>query len=146
MPIAIEELEALVGKPFPGGTYTVQPYEHWLMMDAVGGQATRSGTANPMYVYYGALAGMGLSVDELFHLVGATAEDGPMFGETTLEAIKPIEIGATYAVSGGITSVLRKEGRKAGVFDIVEFRLELRDARGELAGINTNSFIFPRRD
>ncbi|MBM3677545.1 MAG: hypothetical protein FJW96_06625 [Actinobacteria bacterium] len=144
--MAIEELEALIGKPFPGGTYAIEPYQHWLMMDAVGGAATRTGTANPMYVYYAALAGMGISVDELFHLVGATAEDGPMFGETTLEAIKPLEVGATYSVSGGITSVIRKEGRKAGVFDIVEFRLELRDASGELVGVNTNSFIFPRRD
>lgn len=146
MPIALEELEALVGRPFPGGTYTIHPYEHWLMMDAVGGDATRSGLANPMYVYYGALAGMGMSVDDLFQLVGATAEDGPMFGETTLEAFRPLEIGATYTVSGTLTSIVRKEGRKAGVFDIVEFRLELRDAAGELVAANTNSFIFPRRD
>jgi hypothetical protein len=146
MPIAIEELEALVGKPFPGGTYTVHPHEHWLMMDAAEGVATRSGTANPMYVYYAALAGMGMSVDDLFHLAGATAEDGPMFGEATIEVAKPIEIGATYTISGAITSVVRKEGRKAGIFDILEFRLEVRDASGELAGVNTNSFVFPRRD
>src|SRR3954447_8767633 len=83
--IGVEELEALVGKPFPGGRYTIEPYRHWLMQDAVGGAATREGEASMMEVYYGALAGMGLSVDELFTLVGATANDGPMFGETGIE-------------------------------------------------------------
>ena len=54
--------------------------------------------------------------------------------------------GATYAVKGGITGIERKEGRRAGVFDIVTFRLELSDAGGEPAAVSTNSFIFPRRD
>lgn len=146
MAIAVEELEALVGKPFPGGQYTIEPYRHWLMQDAVGGLATREGEASTMEVYYGALAGMGLSVDELFALVGATADDGPMFGEATMEVERPLEIGATYTVTGGIVGVTRKEGRKAGVFDIVAFRLELADADGAVAAVSTNSFIFPRRD
>jgi hypothetical protein len=143
--IAVEELTELVGKPFPGGSYTIEPYRHWLMQDAVGGPATRSGVASPMEVYYGALAGMGLSVDELFALVGATADDGPMFGEAGIEVRRPLRIGATYRVSGGITGVVRKEGRKAGVFDIVSFQLELVGDDGEIDAISTNSFIFPRR-
>ena len=49
-------------------------------------------------------------------------------------------------ISGGITGVVRKEGRKAGVFDIVTFRLELVGEDGALAAVSTNSFIFPRRD
>jgi hypothetical protein len=49
-------------------------------------------------------------------------------------------------VTGGIVDVTRKEGRKAGVFDIVTFRLELADAGGAVTAVSTNSFIFPRRD
>jgi hypothetical protein len=89
---------------------------------------------------------MGLSVDELFALVGASADDGPMFGEATMELERQLEVGATYRVAGSIVDVTRKEGRKAGVFDIVTFRLELTDADGALAAVSTNSFIFPRRD
>lgn len=146
MAIAVEELEALIGKPFPGGEYTIEPYRHWLMQDAVGARPTRAGAASPMEAYYGALAGMGLSVAELFALVGATADDGPMFGEAGIDVRRPLQIGATYRVSGAITGVVRKEGRKAGVFDIVTFRLELVDEDGGLAAVSTNSFIFPRRD
>ena len=146
MAIAVAELEALIGTSFPGGTYTIEPYRHWLMQDAVGGPPAREGDASAMEVYYGALAGMGITVTELFTLVGATADDGPMFGEAGIELERPLRIGETYAISGGITGVVRKEGRKAGVFDIVTFRLELTGEDGELAGVSTNSFIFPRRD
>lgn len=144
--MALQELEALIGKPFPGGSYTIEPYRHWLFVDASGGAPTREGTAHPMEVYYGALAAMGVSVDELFALVGATADDGPMFGEATIELERQLEVGATYGVSGSIVGVTRKEGRKAGVFDIVTFRLELSDTEGAVAAVSTNSFIFPRRD
>ena len=146
MPVALQELEALVGKPFPGGSYTIEPYRHWLFSDASGAPPTDEGVAHTMEVYYGALAGMGLSVDELFALVGASADDGPMFGEATMEVERPLEVGATYTVTGGIVGVTRKEGRKAGVFDIVTFRLELADADGAVAAVSTNSFIFPRRN
>jgi hypothetical protein len=144
--VALQELEALVGKPFPGGSYTIEPYRHWLFADASGAAPTRAGVAHPMEVYYGALAGMGITVNELFALVGASADDGPMFGEATMEVERPLEIGATYAVTGSIVGVTRTEGRKAGVFDVVTFRLELADAEGTVAAVSTNSFIFPRRD
>ncbi len=144
--MALQDLEALVGKPFPGGSYTIEPYRHWLFVDASGARPTTDGPAHPMEVYYGALAGMGISVDELFALVGASADDGPMFGEATLEVETPLAVGASYDVTGSIVGVTRKEGRKAGVFDIVTFRLELAGADGAVAAVSTNSFIFPRRD
>src|SRR5215470_18052967 len=68
VPISLEALEALVGTGFPGGSYTIEPYRHWLMNDAVGDRPTTSGTASPMEIYYGAMAGLGLTLDELFAL------------------------------------------------------------------------------
>jgi hypothetical protein len=146
MPISLEELEALKGQCFPGGTYTIEPYRHWLMNDAVGDIPSTSGPASPMEIYYGAMGGLGLTLDELFALAGATAADGPMFGEAELEQRRPLQVGETYTVRGAVTDVVRKEGRRAGVFDIVTFQLELVAPDGEVAGVSTNSFVFPRRD
>ena len=145
MPISVEELEALKGRSFPGGTYTIEPYRHWLMNDAVGDAPTTSGPASPMEIYYGAMGGLGLTLDELFAIAGATAADGPMFGEAEIEQRRPLEVGETYTVRGAFTDVVRKEGRRAGVFDIVTFQLELVAPDGEVAGVSTNSFVFPRR-
>lgn len=140
-----QELLAVVGMEFPGGEFTIEPYEHWLLCDAIGAEPVRSGVANPMYVYYGALGGMGISLDELFALVGATADDGVMFGEAKIDAVRPLQIGATYTVDGKITDIVRKSGKRAGVFDIVTFALDLTDSDGTRVGTSTNSFVFPRR-
>ena len=146
MPIPLERLEPLIGTAFPGGTYTIEPYRHWLMTDAVEDVPTSSGTASPIEIYLGAMGGLGLSIEELFELVGASSADGPMFGEAEIEQLIPLRVGERYDVRGGITGIVRKEGRRAGVFDIVTFRLELVNADGAVAGVATNSFVFPRRD
>lgn len=99
-----------------------------------------------MYVYYGALGGLGISLDELFALVDATADDGVMFGEAAIDVIRPLRVGATYEVAGSITGAVRKAGRRAGVFDIVTFAVDLTDGDGDVCATSTNSFVFPRRD
>lgn len=139
-------LMEVVGHRFAGGRFTVAPFEHWLTCDAVGAEPTREGVAHPMFVYYAALGGMGIDLDELFALVGATADDGVMFGEATIDVATPMTVGATYEVQGTITDVVRKSGRRAGVFDVVTFALDVLDESGTVVGTSTNSFVFPRRD
>ena len=146
--ITEEELEALVGTSFPGGTYTVEPYVNWLTCDSVlAGDLTASGAAHPLLVYMAGQAGIGLSLAELFALCRASSEDGPMLGEWGMEVNRPIQVGAEYAVSGGITDVIRKTGKKTGVFDVVRFGIELRSTGGsaEPDALLHSSFIYPRR-
>jgi acyl dehydratase len=143
--ITIESLEELIGQPFPSGSFTIVDYEHWLTADAVLSPVLPPSCAHPMYAYYVAVAGMGMTLDELFALVGSSAEDGPMFGEAGIEFHQQLHIGATYRVEGGITAVARKEGRRAGIFDIVTFELRLFDEMDRVTAVTTNSFVFPRR-
>jgi acyl dehydratase len=139
-------LGGVVGHRFPGGQFTVAPYEHWLTCDAVGATPTRSGLAHPMFVYYAALGGMGIDLDELFALVDATADDGVMFGEAAIDVHEPLRVGATYTVRGGVTAAERKAGRRAGVFDVVTFALDVVGEHGRVCATSTNSFVFPRRE
>ena len=143
--ITVEALEGVVGTRFPGGRVTLESYEHWLACDAVEASALPRGGAHPMFGYYLALRGMGISLDDLFALVGATADSGVMFGEARLELIRPLSVGAEYEVSGEIESVERKEGRRAGVFDLVTFRLDVADDAGPVV-VSTNTFVFPRAE
>lgn len=143
--ITVAELEDLIGAGFPAGEFTIQDYEHWLCADALLSPELPAGVAHPMYAYYTAIAGMGISLDELFAMVGSSAEDGPMFGEAGLEFRDVLRVGETYRVEGGIVGVSRKEGKRAGVFDIVTFELRVIDSSGEVTAVATNSFVFPRR-
>jgi hypothetical protein len=143
------ELEALVGTQFPGGTYTVEPYVNWLTCDCVLAPELAVGdAAHPLLVYMAGQAGIGLSLTELFAICSASSEDGPMLGEWGMQINRPLEVGAEYAVSGGITDAVRKSGKKTGVFDIVRFGIELRSTIGsaEPDALLHSSFIYPRRD
>jgi len=146
MVIGEQEMQKLVGTAFPGGEYTVEPWEHKLMCDVMLTPEPPGGLAHPIYAYQATRAGMGLSIDEFFALVHADPDDGGMFGEHQSELHTPIKVGETYVVSGRITGTRRKEGRKAGLFDMVDFELELRGAEGDLVAVSWNSWVFPRKN
>ena len=146
--ITEKELKELIGTPFPGGTYTIEPYVNWLTCDCVlAPELAASGAAHPLLVYMAGQAGIGLSLADLFALCRASSEDGPMLGEWGMELNRPLEVGVEYAVSGGITDVVRKTGKKTGVFDVVRFGIELRSTAGsaEPDALLHSSFIYPRR-
>jgi hypothetical protein len=143
-----DELEALVGTEFPGGRFTPEPYFNWLTCDCVLAPALiGAGSAHPLIVYMATQAGLGLSLEELFTLFLGRSEDGPMLGEWGMECHAPVHVGTSYEVSGAVTEVQRKTGRKTGVFDIIKFELRLRESAepGRLVAITRSSFIFPRR-
>jgi hypothetical protein len=143
-----DELNALVGQTFPGGTFTPEYYFNWLTTDAVlAPELIKTGAAHPLIVYLATQAGMGLSLQELFDMFLGKSEDGPMLGEWGMEVHSPVRIGVKYAVTGGIVGVQRKTGKKTGVFDIIQFELQLREesAPDDLVAVTRSSFIFPRR-
>lgn len=140
-----QQMRDLVGRPFPGGTFTIEPYLHWLTCDVVGSPPLPPGVAHPLFVYLATQSGIGLSLEELFALCHASSQDGPMLGEWGMEQRRPLLVAATYAVSGVITGVQRKEGRKTGIFDIVSFELRLAAEDGVVVAVARSSFLFPRR-
>ena len=135
----------MVGRQFPGGTYALEPWRAWLTNDVIGATQRTDGVAHPMFCYYAAMAGLGITINEMFILCYASADDGPMFGECDIQQLRPLEIGATYTVRGEITSAVRKQGERTGTFDIVAFQLEVVASDGEVSSVVSNSFIFPRR-
>lgn len=143
--IGIDDVKALIGRPFPGGSFTVEPYKHFLTCDVVLAPEPADGTAHPIFVYMAAIAGFGLSIDELFELCLASPADGAVFGECELEIHTPLRVGATYSVTGRIGDVARKEGKRAGVFDIVRADFEVLDRSGAVVATSRKSFVFPRR-
>lgn len=142
--IPLDELKELVGRPLPAGTFDLEHYRNWLTNDVLGAPQRSDDLAHPMFCYYAAMGGMGLSIAELFDLVGSSASEGPMFGECDMEIFTSLRTDTNYTVSGEIIDVQRKQGASIGVFDLVTFRLEVADPNGEVAGVCTNSFVFPR--
>ena len=124
--VEFEQLRArLVGHRFPGGTFTVAGYERWLSHDAMLAPTIPDPLLHPVWILLGALRGMGMSIDELIELAGPGPHDGVVFGETTLEQLRPLARDETYRVHGEIVELRRRQGRRAGLMDLLTFRLEL---------------------
>lgn len=136
--------DELLASRFPEGSFTIADYEHYLCADAILSPPLPDGVAHPMYVYYTAIAGMGITLDELFAAAHSSADAGVMFGEAGFEQRAPMSVGQTYTVRGGFTDAVRKESSRLGIMDLVTFELEVVDADGEVAGVSRNTFVFPR--
>jgi hypothetical protein len=142
---AFAELERrLSGHTFPGGTFVVEEYERWLAQDAMQAVAPAAPLLHPVWIVLGALRGMGVTTDELMELADARPTDGVLFGETELHQHQVLRAGANYRVRGGVKSIVRRTGKRAGVFDTLTFELELLDEQGALAAVSSQTFIIRR--
>jgi hypothetical protein len=145
----LDELDRLAGRAFPGGSFLVTAAEDAAMRDVVGAPRAGAGNvdvdvAHPVWMFAGPQRAMGITIDDLFGWCGSSAADGPMLGETQLVMPGPLLTGRHYDVTGEIVAATRKQGRRAGVFDIVTFELNVTD--GDVSGWRCRtSFVFPRR-
>ena len=143
--VPFERMEELVGRELPSGSFDLEHYRNWLTNDVIGSPQRGDDLAHPMFCYYAAMGGIGLSIGELLELAYSSADEGPMFGECDMEVHAPLRTGVNYEVRGQITDVKRKQGGAIGTFDLLTFRIEVVEPGGEVAGTCTNSFIFPRK-
>jgi hypothetical protein len=137
--------DRLVGHRFPGGTFVVEDYERWLSHDAIQTGELPPPSLHPVWIVLGVLRGMGITLDDLIELAEGSLEEGVVFGETELEQLEPLAAGVTYRVHGGIKSLVRRRGRRAGVIDILTFELHITDESGKEFGVSRQAFIFRRK-
>ncbi len=136
----------LVGYRFPGGEFNVQPHERWLSHDAMLNRDIPAPLLHPSWILLGGLRGMGMTIDDLIRLADSEPEAGVVFGETALEQFEPLVADRRYLVSGEITELRRRVSQRAGVIDLLDFRLDIRDEQGALVATHTETFVFPRDD
>jgi hypothetical protein len=137
----------VAGHRFPGGTAAVPAWMNHLWCDAVACDDPPGPYVHPTLAYFAAVQGAGVGFQEIFDLLEGPSGSGVMLGEQSFVFRGPLEIDREYRVEGGITEVVRKAGRRAGVFDIATIELRVHDAEaGEPLATSTTSFVFPRRE
>lgn len=143
--VDIDELrERLVGRELPGGSFSVPPYESWLMSDVLCSPPLPEGVLHPTYVFHAGMRGVGFDIASLLDLVHCRPEDGPMIGETDLRQVRPLRVGETLRGSARVVDLVRKRGR-SGVFDLMRVETAIRDEQGAAVAFLANTYVFPRR-
>jgi acyl dehydratase len=138
-----EDPQRLVGFAVPGARGRVEGYENTLLQDAV--HAPRGPDPHPIWAFLAPQRGMGLTLAELFDALGCPMSAGPVLGSFGARWHRDLACDAEFAVTGGVTSVRRRQGRVLGVFDEVTLVLELTDLERVPVLTATYGFLLPRR-
>jgi hypothetical protein len=143
--VTVAGFEDLPGTALAPGTFMITGDENRRMAEILGTTPTADGSAHPIYAYIATQRGIGTGVADLCALARFDVADGPMLGSVALEYSATIHVETPYRVEGEVVGIERKQGRKAGVFDILTYRERLLNEAGELVAAATNTFILPRR-
>lgn len=140
----LEELAALVGHRFPGGTYRVAHWENWLLTDCTGREPMPDGLVHPIVLFHAPILGAGTSIAELFRLGGASGAGGSVgLVGYDWEYFEPLREDVEYRVDGGIVSAERRTSESGAVSDHVAFSIEL-CVDGDVHASITNRWQFRR--
>ncbi|MGE6743544.1 hypothetical protein ACQKGC_25030 [Allorhizobium pseudoryzae] len=140
----IPDLPDVAGHSLDGTTYVITPEENAVLCRSMGAEPDADGRAHPVYFYIASQVGMGLSVRELCAVCAFDVDDGPMMGGCDVKYFQPLETAQPYQVRGEIVGLTRKQSRKLGIMDLLEYRLHLDLPDGTRVLSTTNSWILPR--
>jgi hypothetical protein len=126
--------------------YVISALENAALCHSIGVGPATDGSAHPIYYYIATQIGMGASVAELCAACDFDIADGPMIVSSTAEFSAPLLVDQPYTVKGQIESLVRKNSRKLGVMDLVEYTLALLDSAHRTAVKTTTRWALPRKD
>ena len=147
MAVSVEEMQALVGHEFPGGTFTIEPWENILLCDVMQVDPLPDGIAHPAYLFHAPLLGVGMPLAAMFALFHAESDEAVRAGGYHWELRQPLRVGTTYRMTGRVAGVERKESKKLGWTDVTSYRIDLHDdATGELAATTLTTWLVLRSE
>jgi len=142
--MAIPDLPDVAGLSLDGGVYVIDGAENRILCQSLGVDPDIDGKAHPVYFYIATQVGMGLSVAGLCAACDFDVEDGPMMGSCDVKYFQPLMTETPYQVRGNIVGLNRKQSRKLGIMDLLEYSLHLDLPNGERACTVTNTWVLPR--
>jgi hypothetical protein len=139
----VEEIRALVGHRFPGGTYTIAHWENFLLTECTGSEPLPGDLAHPVALFHVPILGARTSIGEMFALGQADSDSSIGIESYDWRFFQPLREEHPYRIDATITEADRREsgGR---VYDRIAFHFELRDADGAMAATTTITWHYNR--
>lgn len=139
-----EEMLALVGHRFPGGTRIIEHWENWLLTDCTGRPQLEEGLVHPVALFHVPIQGAGTSIAELFALVHADGAGAVGLDGYDWEYFQPLREDVEYRFDGGVIEVERCRSKSGKPYDRFVFSISLSDASGSLVARITNHWRLQR--
>lgn len=143
--MAVDAPPAVAGTVLPEGRYTIEDWADMLLCDNLDTAEAPDGGAHPLFGYIATQCGIGIGITELCALADFDVADGPMLASVDLTLHEQPRVGVEYRVTGEIEDIVRKQGRKAGTFDLMTFVERLHGPDDAVVAECRNVFVLPRR-
>jgi hypothetical protein len=140
----VEEIRALVGHQFPGGTYTIQHWENFLLTECTGTTPLPNGQVHPAAMFHVPILGANTTIGEMFELGQAENDASIGIESYDWELFKPLYEDVAYDISARISEadrVIQDDGR---TYDRIQFIFTLKDPEGENAARSTVTWHYNR--
>lgn len=124
--------------------YTITAEENRRVCRLSGTEPAVDGTAHPVFFYIATQIGMGMTVAGLCAACEFDVNVGPLIASTRVEFTRPLQVGLAYAIRGEIVSLTRKNSRKLGSMDLLEYQLSLHTLDEAKVLSTTNTWVLPR--
>jgi hypothetical protein len=137
------EIEALVGHQFPGGEYTIEHWENFLLTECTGGELLPDGMVHPVALFHVPILGANTSIAEMFALGQAESDSSIGIESYVWEMPKMLYEDTTYQITARVTEADRRhEGERT--FDRIQFCFEVAEPGGDLAARCTITWTYGR--
>lgn len=125
-----DSIVALRGRRFPGGEYTVQHWENFLLTECTGAEPLPGGMVHPAALFHLPIAGAGTSIAEMFDLGQAESDVSILIESYDWELHTPLIEDVPYRVTGEIIEAERLSDDRGRFYDRIQFLFNVSDRGG----------------
>ncbi len=140
---AEETIHALVGHTFPGGKYTIEHWENYLLTECTGAQPLPDDLAHPVALFHVPILGASTSIGEMFALGQAQSDFSIGIESYDWEFFGALQEELEYDVSGRITAADRRQD-ETRIYDRIQFQFDLHKPDGSHSARTTITWHYNR--
>lgn len=138
------EIIGIVGHAFPGGVYTVEHWENFLLTECTGAELLPDGMVHPVVLFHMPILGSKTTIGEMFALGQAESDFSIGIESYDWEMFVPLKEDVPYRISGKIVSAERRTSRNDRLYDRIQFQFEVAQPDGTLAARTTITWHYRR--
>ena len=139
-----DEIRAIAGHNFPGGIYTIEHWENFLLTECTGAELSADGMVHPVVLFHMPILGSKTTIAEMFALGQAESDFSIGIESYDWEMPIPLRENVPYQISGKVLSAARNTSRNGRTYDRIQFQFEVAEPSGALAARTTITWHYRR--
>ena len=140
-----EEIKAIIGHEFPGGTYTIEHWENFLLTECTGAEPLPDAMVHPVALFHMPILGANTTIGEMFALGKADSDHSIGIESYDWEFFGALREDTPYDVSGRVTEADRRQRDDGRVYDRIQFQFDLAEPGGDAVARTTITWHYNRR-